>query len=426
MSKKKRRDKTEVVVLGLNESNPSGRSGEIVATDAFNVSTLKRFTCYLKAHWIGMTAIIFVLFLGLGVMAKNDWLPRTDPLSGKRTGWFGKEIPKNTTSSWNPFSIAFTTPTPPQMSKEYVYAGSRLLTVEDANADAVPPTDLAVWRPSTGGWHIYNSENLGEEPTVVWGQEGDTPILGDYDGDGKTDFSYYRSDEFGGNNEWHIQRSSDGTDYIVSFSLVGLDTPAVGDFDGDGKTDLAAWKSIGTSHPWKIQYSSTGATITTASFGSGGDKPVPADYDGDGKADLAVWRSSNHTFYWKSSLTGQDQTPVSFGSTGDIPVCADYDGDGKANFALKQGASWIIMNAALNSTTTTTPSNWPYSASDIAVQNDYDDDGIADIAVWRLAGKIGQVPRGYWSILQSHNQTTRTTQFGESGDIPVPAYYRRH
>ena len=48
---------------------------------------------------------------------------------------------------FNPF-IAPPSPTPtPQLSKEYIYAGSRLLAVEDANANAAPPADLAVWRP---------------------------------------------------------------------------------------------------------------------------------------------------------------------------------------------------------------------------------------------------------------------------------------
>src|SRR6266481_3006545 len=48
-------------------------------------------------------------------------------------------------------------------------------------------TDIAVFRPSTGGWYIIPSSNpsvpIGEE----WGGQGDVPVPGDYDGDGKTD-----------------------------------------------------------------------------------------------------------------------------------------------------------------------------------------------------------------------------------------------
>lgn len=56
----------------------------------------------------------------------------------------------STLSSLNPFA-SLPLPTPaPQLSKEYIYAGSRMLAVEDANASALPPADLGVWRPSNG------------------------------------------------------------------------------------------------------------------------------------------------------------------------------------------------------------------------------------------------------------------------------------
>ena len=93
----------------------------------------------------GVSAVVICVFVGLGVFAKNGWLPKTDPLSGKKTGWFGQELPKNAGSTWNPLAAPLPTATP-QLSKEYIYAGQRLLTVEDANANAAPPADLAVWR----------------------------------------------------------------------------------------------------------------------------------------------------------------------------------------------------------------------------------------------------------------------------------------
>ena len=43
----------------------------------------------------------------------------------------------------NPFVPAALPSPTPQLSKEYIYAGSRLLAVEDANANAAPPADLA-------------------------------------------------------------------------------------------------------------------------------------------------------------------------------------------------------------------------------------------------------------------------------------------
>lgn len=314
-------------------------------------------------------------------------------------------------SSINPF-VAMPSPTPtPQLSKEYIYAGSRLLAVEDANANAAPPADLAVWRPSTGYWFVLGGPGSAQT-SFEWGSSGDTPVQGDFDGDGKTDFSVFRPS----NNEWWISKSSDNSYYSVTFGSSG-DITTPGDFDGDGKTDVAVYRpSNGT---WYIIRSSD-STVISQPFGLSTDVPAPADFDGDGKADITVWRNSDNTFYTMQSSTGTLSSP-SFGASGDVPIPADYDGDGKANYALKSGNSWIILNSAMSSTTSTTWQN----ATDIPVPNDYDGDGKVDIAVWRPANSPGNTDVGTWFIKKSSDGTTRTEAWGQSGDIPVPAYFRR-
>ena len=44
-------------------------------------------------------------------------------------------------------------------------------------------TDLAVWTPSSGQWVIVFS-GTGKTVARQWGLPGDTPIVGDFDGDG--------------------------------------------------------------------------------------------------------------------------------------------------------------------------------------------------------------------------------------------------
>ena len=306
------------------------------------------------------------------------------------------------------------TPTPaPQLSKEYIYAGSsRLLAVEDANANAAPPADLAVWRPSGGVWWVMGGAGS-QQFNMQWGQSGDIPAPGDYDGDGKTDFCIFRPDAANHLGSWYIFHSAANSWLSYQFGLE-TDKPAVGDYDGDGKTDIAVWRPA--DGIWYVLRSSDGG-VTSFQLGAGGDVPAQADYDGDGRADFAVWRSSNNTIYSADSSDSAARS-VTFTSAGSEAVSADYDGDGKADYAIRSGADWIIRNSSTNQTQTIA---WQ-QAADRAVPNDYDGDGKTDIAVWNDAN-------GNWYIRQSSliGQTgeLRQVQWGQTGDIPVPAFYRR-
>ena len=306
-------------------------------------------------------------------------------------------------SKINPFVPAALPDPTPQLSKEYIYAGSRLLAVEDANANAAPPADLAIWRPNTGVWWVMGG-NGSQQVSVQWGASTDKPVPGDYDGDGKTDFSVFRPSE----GNWYIQRSSDNTLLAYNFGIID-DKMAQADYDGDGKTDAAVFRP--SNGYWYILRSSD-AGITYQQFGLSTDLTASADYDGDGKSDIGVWRISNNTFYALTSSNQAVQT-AGFAQTSEEPVSADYDGDGRADYAIRNGANWIILNSSTNQTQTI---SWQ-QAADKAVYNDYDGDGKVDIAVWRSDGN--------WYIRQSSNIQLRQVQWGMSGDIPVPAFYRR-
>lgn len=341
----------------------------------------------------GFVAGVLVTLIGIGVMASNGWLG-SEP-GAAATGF----------RPLNPFTPPPSSPTPtPQLSKEYIHAASsRLVAVVDANASEIPPADLAVWRPSTGVWYI-----LGVTQQTAWGQSGDQPVQGDFDGDGKTDFCVFRP----GDTTWYIVKSSDGS-YQYQVFGASADKPSPADFDGDGKTDIATFRaSTGT---WYVFQSTTQSQVTY-SLGQNGDKAAPGDYDGDGKADPGVWRyGTTSQFHIRRSTDGAVQTLTMGSSSTDEPVSADYDGDGKANFALRQGANWLIMNANLSGTTTTA---WQ-QANDFAVQNDYDGDGKVDIAVWR------NQKNAVWYIRKSTDLSTRTDYWGGLDDVPVPALYRR-
>lgn len=82
-------------------------------------------------------------------------------------------------------------------------------------------------------------------------------------------------------------RSSIGIGPILPFLGRGV----IGDFDGDRKTDFGIYRArIGL---WLIKPSSGEAPFAVNWGGQPGDKPVPGDCDGDGITDMAVYNKIN-------------------------------------------------------------------------------------------------------------------------------------
>jgi hypothetical protein len=127
-------------------------------------------------------------------------------------------------------------------------------------------TDFAIWRPSTGDWWIaYSSGGLGR---ILWGYSTDQPVPADYDGDGRDDLAIYRPSE----GMWYIVRSSDAGLQTIYWGGEPNDLPVPGDYDGDGKYDAAIYRS----GMWYFYFSSGGLHVFN--WGVAGDRPVPGAY----------------------------------------------------------------------------------------------------------------------------------------------------
>jgi len=263
-------------------------------------------------------------------------------------------------------------------------------------------SDISVWRPGNGVWYIYKSIDSGFN-IFQFGQSGDKPVPGDYDGDGMADAAVYRS------GTWYELHSSDGSFSAFQFG-VATDIPASADFDGDGKADKAVFRpQTGT---WFISRSSDGG-FQAVPFGLNGDVPVPADYDGDGKADVNLFRPSNGAWYRLNSSDGTFYA-VQFGQSGDKPVKGDFDGDSKDDVAVFRPTTgtWYVLRST----------NGSFFASsfgilsDIPTPGDFDGDGLTDIAVFRPSN-------GVWFKLNSSNGAFSAVSFGSADDVPAPASY---
>lgn len=215
--------------------------------------------------------------------------------------------------------------------------------------------DLALYRAgATAGAQslfliLQSSNNTAQ--FVPWGINGDAAVNRDYDGDGITDIAVFRKGASSGTQAfWYIRQSSDGAFRAVQFGTTGVgttsgDTPVPGDYDGDGKFDIAVYRfgGLAPNNSFIVLRSSDNA-LAIAQWGNfTSDYILPGDYDGDGKYDYAVARTGASgtvpmTWFILQSSNGQFRS-LQFGLTSDVPAQGDYDGDARTDIAIYRGGA---------------------------------------------------------------------------------------
>ena len=180
--------------------------------------------------------------------------------------------------------------------------------------------------------------------------------------------------------------------------LTGAKYTVAADFDKDGKSDISIWRP-GDGNWYSIR-SSDGA-VTARQWGAPNDIPVPGDYDGDGKPDLAVWRPSDGNWYIINSSTGAtDRDPV--GRPAEMyPWPAILMGMAKRILpsGVRETATGI---SSIPPTGATTVTQWGTSG-DVPVPGDYDGDGkriLRSGVRQRATGILSIPPTGTTTVTQ--------------------------
>lgn len=240
--------------------------------------------------------------------------------------------------------------------------------------------DYAVFRQSNGIFYIIKSSDNTVQ-TIRFGQSGDKILIADYTADGKDDVAITRTSLNSGTpiQFWYFASSGPfaGRQVEVDWGITG-DTPVSGDYNGDGKADFTVERGVSGQAVFFTRLGSDGAASPgpdrQTAFGLSTDTFVPGDYDGDGKTDIAVTRNQANQFVWYyiPSTTGGPYQQQAWGTPStDVQVQGDYDGDGRTDFAVwRQPASGPAAFYVLGTSSGSIYVPWGNSLTDAALAVD--------------------------------------------------------
>lgn len=201
---------------------------------------------------------------------------------------------------------------------------------------------VGVYRPTTGEWILDLQTVTGPDQaplvdiTVTFGgQPGDLPLSGDWNADGRSDIGVFRDGTF----HLALLKAAPVVGTLVetitpfNFGQAG-DRPVAGDWDGDGKDEVGLFRPGATgSFLIRRQVSVNGhpgfLTIVF-SFGTTGDLPVAGDWNGDGIDTPGVFRpGETGAFLLTNSFANSVDFNFAFGTSDSLPVAGDWIAAGR-------------------------------------------------------------------------------------------------
>ena len=244
-----------------------------------------------------------------------------------------------------------------------------------------------------------------------FGLEGATPLLGDFNGDGKSELALYLA------GEWLIDINGNGSWDEDDLSLQlgsSRDQPVVGDWNGDGRDDIGIFgpQQNADSRVPRADDASAKATravtgpnaprlgvgLATAidqvfSLGAAGDQPIAGDFNGDGRDSSGVFRRGA----WRIDLDGDGKATaaernIKFGDPNGLPIVGDFDGDGIDEIGIFQNGQWIIDSNNNGEVDAQDQVLELGAAGDLPIVGDFNGDGIDEPGIYR-SGPAARVTR---------------------------------
>jgi hypothetical protein len=194
---------------------------------------------------------------------------------------------------------------------------------------------VGVFEPATATWQLNLQRPGWNEPagtrTFVFGAPGDTPVVGDWDGDGAQTPGTFRA------GTWSLRNvlGEGAPELSFRFGEDG-DLPVVGDWDGDGVATVGVFKD----GKFSLRNSNAeGPADLVPRLGASGDIPVAGDWDGDGRDTVGVYKPDG-TFL----LLDADGPKVALGIAGGQPIAGDWDDNRHDTVGVRHGSDWTLLN----------------------------------------------------------------------------------
>ncbi|MDW8217865.1 MAG: FG-GAP-like repeat-containing protein, partial [Acidobacteriota bacterium] len=227
----------------------------------------------------------------------------------------------------------------------------------------VPPQTIGVFRP--GQSFLLRQANTAGPPDIAvgLGQPGDLPVVGDWDGDGRTTVALFRNGQFLIRNE-----------------------------------------------------NASGASVTTVVFGQTGDLPLAGDWTGKGFDSIGVFRRG--VFLLRNSNTaGNPDIVVNYGLPTDLPVVGDLGRQRPNHHRRVRPSTGFFFLRDENTSGNADVSFFYGLADDLPVVGDWDGDGVTTIGVFR---------RGTFFLRNTNTAgfADLAVAFGQSGDLPLAGRWK--
>jgi len=196
------------------------------------------------------------------------------------------------------------------------------------------------------------------------------------------------------------------------------DTPFMGDWDGDG-VDTPGLYRRSDGYVYLRNSNTQGIADVRFFFGDPGDAPVPGDFNGDSFDTLSLYRPSNQRFYIINELGSDDRGlgaadyEIAFGDPGDQPITGDFDGDGTDAVGIYRPSSGLVTFAA------STEEPFYYGVpGDRAVVGEFEGGSQDRIGVFRPS-----ITTFYLRSSNTSDPVDHVFRYGKHGYLPVVGFF---